>query len=481
VKTIVSVTPIPVERDSRTFKLASSMSRMGYRSIVVEGEASVSLPRDLPFQLLAVSERPADPLRESLGGLVLQSPPDAETTVHAPSVALGTRTSIAPLGDPQDAASPGTSWVDDLAATAPTWLRRYAGPPWRLMLRSRSHYAVARARLLRHATAGQPYAFWFYLRDYVSRCRTVASALPPADLFYLHGQVQFPAVWWRSSFGRTPFVYDAHDLYWVLRHDGRTVTPAEGSMFAVWDTVERICAARARVCVTVGNGVRRHAEARFGRPFMVIRNAHDSRLDASDVPNLRQRLGLSDDAFVLAVSGNYKSGMAVRPMLHAARLLPERVHVVFVGARYEPFEQEAHQFGLDTRVHFVAPVPPTHIVPLIAGADLAPILYWPSSLSVRNALPNGFFHAVAAGVPLLYPIHLPELRDLCAERDLGWQVDPENPASLVTKIRFALDRPEELERHRTRVVEAREDLSWLREERTLAEVLSYALDGQRDR
>ena len=50
-KTIVSVTPLQVTADTRTFKIATSLARFGYRSIVVEGEKSDLAPSGLPFEL----------------------------------------------------------------------------------------------------------------------------------------------------------------------------------------------------------------------------------------------------------------------------------------------------------------------------------------------------------------------------------------------------------------------------------------------
>ena len=51
--TIVSVTPLRVDRDTRTFKEAASFSRLGYRSVVVEGHASDLEPSDVPFELMS--------------------------------------------------------------------------------------------------------------------------------------------------------------------------------------------------------------------------------------------------------------------------------------------------------------------------------------------------------------------------------------------------------------------------------------------
>jgi hypothetical protein len=403
-KTIVSVTPIAVERDSRTFKQAASMVRFGYRSIVVEAEPSGTLPADLPFELVSVGAAPA---------------------VTPAAVDIGT--AAAPRG--------------------PEWLRRALAPPLGLA---------------------------DYVRSYARRCRTVAGILPAADLYYLHSPLLFPAVWSRDR--RAPFVYDAHDLYWELRRDGRELPAATRGIWAIWDRVERACAARASRCVTVGAGVARMSEARFGRPFAVVRNAHDGRLDEPDVEGLRERLGLRDGDFLLAVSGNFKRGLAVEPLLHAVTQLPEHVHVAFVGANYEPFVAVATELGIAGRVHFVPPVAPTRIVPLLAGADAAAVPYIPSSTTVRHALPNGFFHAVTAGLPVLYSGSLVDLRELASAHALGWEIDPGSAASIAAVVRALPEDPAALADARGRVRDAQDELSWAHEERELARIVVSALD-----
>jgi glycosyltransferase involved in cell wall biosynthesis len=401
VKTVVSITPIAVERDSRTFKQAASMARLGYRSIVVEAEPSRSLRETLPFEVVSIGAAAPEPAAH------------AERTGDAPS-------------------------------RVPERLRRVAGPPLEL--------------------AGR-------IRQYASRCRIVAAALPPGDLYYLHSPLFFPAVRWRTRRTHTPFVYDAHDLYWELRRDGRELTAATRGLWAVWDRVERLCAARARSCVTVGDGVARHAEERFGRHFAVVRNAHDGRLDDAGVTDLRTRLDLRETDFLLAVSGNFKRGLAVEPMLRAIAELPDHVHLAFVGANYEAF-------AATDRVHFLPAVPPTQIVPLLTTADAAAVPYYPSSTTVRHALPNGFFHAVAAGVPILYPRSLVDLRELAARHALGWEIDPQSPGSIAGAVRTLLEDPDALAGCRGRMREAHDDLSWANEERELARVVAAALDCQ---
>jgi glycosyltransferase involved in cell wall biosynthesis len=401
--TVVSITPIAVERDSRTFKQAASMARLGHRSIVVEAEHSGALPPDLPFELISV----------------------AGSSAAAPAAV-------------------------DAAAPAPR------GPDW-----------------LRHALA-PPLGFTDYARSYARRCRSVARILPAADLYYLHSPLLFPAVWAHDR--HAPFVYDAHDLYWELRRDGRELPAATRGIWAVWDRVERACAARATSCVTVGTGVAQLSEERFGRPFAVVRNAHDGRLDEPGAAGLRERLGLSAEVFLLAVSGNFKRGLAVEPVLQAVAQLPPNVHVAFVGAGYEPFAPVAHRLGLAERAHFVPPVAPTRIVPLLAGADAAAVPYLPSSTTVRHALPNGFFHAVTAGLPVLYSASLVDLRALASEHEIGWKIDPGSAASIAAALRALLDDPAALRDARVRVRAAQKALSWEHEETELARIIASALD-----
>ncbi len=405
-KQVVSITPIAVERDSRTFKQAASMARLGYRSIVVEAEPSRSLSGPLPFELVSIGVEP-----------------------------------------------PVTPAVVE-EGTAPT----PHGPEW-----------------LRRALAA-PLGFADYLRNYVRRCRVVAAALPAADLYYLHSPLLFPALRWRNRRSRTPFVYDAHDLYWELRRDGRELPAATRAIWAIWDRVERACVGRASRCVTVGAGVARLSEERFGRPFAVVRNAHDRRLDEDRVIDLRAHLDLRETDFLLAVSGNFKRGLAVESMLEAVAQLPDRAHVAFVGANYAQFAPMAERLGVGARAHFVPAVAPTRIVPLLEGADAAAVPYFASSRTVRHALPNGLFHAVAAGLPVLYSGTLVDLRALATELDLGWEIDPARADSITAAVRHLLDDSAELARVRSHVAGIRDELSWACEEHELERIVASALD-----
>jgi hypothetical protein len=456
-KTIVSVTPLPVERDSRTFKEASVYSRLGYRSIVLERHPSGGLPAELPFELQALDGSPAPP----------REPSAAAADVPQGAVA-GASSAGPPMGR-----------LDAFAASAPPWLRAIAGPPWRRILR----YGSPRKLIPRGDSAGgrigEILAFGWLVATYVRTCSATASALPPADLYHLHSQHQLPAVWWRCRRDGVPFIYDAHDLYATMRINAGPMAPADRAMWRVWDVVERLAARLATACVTVGDGVAAHAETQFGRPFAVVRNAHDERLDEHVPTDIRSAAGLGESALVIAVVGNHKPAIiAIEPLIEALAHLPAHVHLVCIGRGYDEVSGRAAENGVGGRVHTLAPVRPTQIVPFLRGADLVPILYHPVNADIRNALPNKFFQAVGAAVPILYGRHQTDVGRLCRDHALGWEIDPENVASLVTTIaRLDADR-DALKRCRVRIMAARDSLSWAAEEPKLRAVVEQALKGR---
>lgn len=183
-KTIVSVTPLPVIADTRTFKIATSFARFGYRSIVVEGEASDLAPSGLPFEL------------RSPGKLSLVS------------------TGITPIGSKEqiEAKKNFQASVRQLVKRLPGFLQKpllwLAFPPW-------------------------------YFKRYVL---SPVRAVPPSSLYYLHAPYQFPAVYWSSNRQATPIIYDAHDFYpvvtpglfyrrlerWCINEASAVVTVSEG-------------------------------------------------------------------------------------------------------------------------------------------------------------------------------------------------------------------------------------------------------------
>jgi glycosyltransferase involved in cell wall biosynthesis len=398
--TIVSVTPLAVERDSRTFKFASSFARLGHESVVVEGMPSRLAPSSLPFEL------------RSVGGV-------AGSGGAAPAA----RRSGKALDAVRAAAEPPLALAGNLRWNLRTWRR-----------------------------------------------------LPDADLYHLHSYNQYPAVARRARALGVPYAYDAHDAYWEAGHeidaDHRSRLTRRG-----FERLELRCAGGAAALSTVSDGVARLLEPRFGRRPIVVRNFQDPRLDQPCPDNVRAAAGLGPDAFVLVMVGNAKPGDAVNEALTALESLPPDVHLVLAGRGHERFAQQARERGIGDRVHVLDPVPPTQVTAFIRSADASPILYRSWTANFEHALPNRFSHAVAAGLPLLYP-PLTEISALCDRYGLGIPIDPTSPESIAAATLELHANRAKLAAISERVAAAAGELSWEAEEGSVRELLDVALGGR---
>ena len=392
-KTIVSVVPLPLERDSRSLKIAASLARLGFRSLAAESLPS-GRPEALPVPTVTLTPFPSRP-----------------TATTAPKAAASRRPS---------------------------------------RLREPLHLATM-------------VALYFVALPILGLFR-----LPRADLYYLHEYRLFPTVWLKTLFHPAPIIYDAHDFYpevWAV-----------GSLSPFWREVflpflgwwEGWCARRAAQVVMVGQGVADLFAARYGVRPRILRNCHDARLECPPAKTLRQSLGLDAEALLLVTIGNRKGGQAVEQAIAALATLPGHVHLAFVGRFYDDAREIARRHGVEARVHPVGAVRPEEIVPFVRDASAALILYWPETGNVGNSLPNGFFQSLAAGLPLLYP-PLPELVRVIGERPVGRAIDPRDPQSLVAAIGW-FDQADAAARTaiRDRVAALAADISWEREEATLA-------------
>lgn len=400
-RTIVSVTPLALERDSRTLKQALSLAAAGYRSVVVAAGRMIEISAGAPI--------PA-------GGAVAGP-------LSAPSVTE----------------------------------RRMEG---------------LRRKELPWLVQAQLFGGWLALfgMRYVVR---PLWRMPRGSLFILHECSSFPAVRLRAALSGAPIIYDVHDHYTRIEPDESL--PALDRRFLVpfVRLLERRAFAAASATMTISDGLAGELSAIHDCRPVVVRNVHDARLDQASRPGLRQRLELPDGVFVLVTVGNAKRGQALKQGLDALTALPERVHWVVVGDGYERIVPLIAARGLERRVHLLGRLAPDDIVPALGGGDAALVLYHDYSSNYRYALPNGFFQAIAAGLPQIVP-PLPEVAALTRRYGFGVEADPRDPASIAAAVRALLDSDlrDEL---RARATGAAPELSWeVEESRFLALVRSLA-------
>lgn len=418
-KTVVSLTPLPLDRDSRTLKIAASLARLGYRSVVVENRPSAQICIAPGVEVITLGRRKSQ-------------------LAAAPSSHL---------------APPPKPVQDDLQTRIKQILRPLASS-W---LRERIHFVTFIAA----------YFLWRPLLGVFQ--------IPKADLYYLHEYRLYPTIRLLQLLRKPiPLIYDAHDIYAEV-WDNESLSPFWRHRFVpflLW--LERLCANASQAVVTVGNGVSERIGHLLGVIPRVLRNSHDTRLEQPVAEGLRQRLGLGEDARLVVVVGNRKPGQSIEPIIAALAHQPSHVHLAFVGRFYDDVAELATRHRVATRVHTPGAVPPERIVPHIRSADAAAILYFPHSNNTRYILPNGFFQSISAGLPLLYPA-LPELETVIGQRPVGLRINPCETDSLIQAL-AAMTGDDQCRRiWAAETARLADEIGWEREEQRLSALIAEIL------
>jgi len=260
-------------------------------------------------------------------------------------------------------------------------------------------------------------------------------------------------------------VYDLRDLYsaeWEAAPGSRVRRRAIAQ--------EREAIGRADVRLTVCGGLARLVAERYGVPAPhVIRNCRDPVPSGAHGPDLRRTLSLDASTPLLVFTGHSGRGRALDELVNVAKALPH-VHLALVGQQEgaDAVGAAAAGSGVRARIHVLPAGPAPQVPAFIRSADAAIIYLRPVSLNMRYALPNKFFEAVSAGLPLAISDG-DEFRPLVERYGLGALFDPADPAAAVAAVTAVL---RDNRGYRAAVAVAREALSWQRESAVYVEIYS---------
>jgi len=209
-----------------------------------------------------------------------------------------------------------------------------------------------------------------------------------------------PACFLRILRLSTGLVYDCHELSFAVYSEW--FNPVLGS-------IVRMIEERAVRCVdaviTVSEPIAGYLR-RFKQPTVLISN-YPRIADAPRIPKrqIRARLGLPIDAFIVSYVGEIRYGCRLDLLLGAAsRVEDVALHFVVVGGGplAREFKQAASLTG-DSRFTVLPQLARAKALQYVSASDLTWVIYQnlEVSLSERLAMPWKFFESLACGVPVI--------------------------------------------------------------------------------
>jgi glycosyltransferase involved in cell wall biosynthesis len=269
-----------------------------------------------------------------------------------------------------------------------------------------------------------------------------------------------PAGWLAARLTGAGLVYDSHELW--SQGQALAGAPAVVRWALRWTIrrVERFFAARTDANFQVTTALAEVFARQYGLPQpKTLRNCPTFQ-DVQRTERLRQMSGLAPDARLVLYCGSLGGGRGIEPALQAIELLPENVHMIFLGHGLPgPIEEFQRTSPRGRRAHRLQAVPYEEIVPTISSADVGLALIQNTSLSYYMSLPNKLCEYMMAGLPTVGS-DFPEIGRVIRDVQFGELVDPDDPQAIAAAVRKILDDPALWQRYHENALAGRRKYCW---------------------
>ncbi|MDP9483279.1 MAG: glycosyltransferase [Chloroflexota bacterium] len=305
---------------------------------------------------------------------------------------------------------------------------------------------LARIRAGAIELVGRPVQALRYLRLAGQWADRIAEAVPGADIWQAEGMITLPvALALRRRLGGR-VVYDARDLQVESSRFARLPGP--------WRRLlarrERTWARAADATITANGSYAEVLLRTLGVRATIVFNGplappvQDARRPADPAVPIRARLGIPLSMRIVLYLGNVAPGRGVEQLCRAMVGVPEAMLLVVGpgGAFREGLRAEAAALPAADRIRFLPGVLPEEIPEWTAAADVAAMPIQPTTLNHRLTTPTRLFDALGAGVPVVAS-DLPGMAPIVRETGAGVLCDPTNPDSIAEALRTVLDAPPE--------------------------------------
>ncbi|MCO6487951.1 MAG: glycosyltransferase [Phaeodactylibacter sp.] len=250
-------------------------------------------------------------------------------------------------------------------------------------------------------------------------------------------------------------VYDAHEYFTEVPEVVRR--PA---VKRVWEAVARFVIPRLRYAYTVGAGLARQLEERYGTPFSVIRNVPTA---VSPAEGIISEPGLP----VILYQGVLNEGRGLEFVIEAMQEVEgAELWLAGEGDLSAALRRQAQRLGLEKKVRFLGYLPPAELRVLTPRAHIGLNLLENKGLNYYYSLANKAFDYIQAGVPSIN-MAFPEYIELQKEYGVFVLLEELTAAAVRQAIDKLLQDEERHKRIQDNCRKASRSLNWEKEEAKL--------------
>lgn len=283
-------------------------------------------------------------------------------------------------------------------------------------------------------------------------------------------------VWLAARLKRRPWVYDAHELFTEVPE-----VVARPAVQRVWRWIEAFAVPRATRAYTVGPALARVFEARYGRPFGVVRNVPAVKISGFEFRGTSKELNNSNLKSqilkLILYQGALNVGRGLEQLLDALPLVDAAARLVIYGEGDLSDSLRARVAAdpaLADRVEFRGYVVPAELRELTRAARVGTMLLENRGLSYYYSLANKFFDYAQAEVPQVC-IDFPEYRALNQEWEVATLVPDLNPATLAGALNRLLTDDAYHARLTANCARAAQAWNWERESGEVVRIFGEAI------
>jgi glycosyltransferase involved in cell wall biosynthesis len=240
---------------------------------------------------------------------------------------------------------------------------------------------------------------------------------------------------------------------------------------AFWKWIENLFIKRADHVIVTGQMDAEFLKKEYKLKNIVLLRNLPRYFKPSQITDLHSLFRIGKTKKIILYQGVLLKGRGIEKIFSVLKELPEHVFVIVGGGEFaEYYHNLAKEMKINEQVIFLGKLTQDDLPKITASADIGVSLIENLSTSYFYALPNKLFEYIMAEVPVIVS-NLPQMKEIVQKYNVGFAIDADNQAELVSALRKLSDDTSLRESIKQNCHIASQELNWEKEVSTLLKTL----------